>query len=126
MTTHATPSVGSRRSADREPIRPKGGARHHWRGFLAGLAFALLVAVALMWQGGQTAERNALLRMTPEDRRVLFEESRRHAEAVCGRADADTGLVERCADAATFLLAFPECDQACESFVRARRHGPTR
>ncbi len=64
--------------------------------------------------------------MRPEARRVLYDEARRNAEALCTQAPEERALRDRCADSAAFLLAFPECDDECRGFARAYSRGPTR
>jgi hypothetical protein len=100
-------------------------AARHWRGLVAVLV-GLLLAVVLLRPDGIAAERRALLGMAPVERRTLFDETRRNAEALCAQAQSQPALLDRCLDSTAFLLAFPECDEACRAFGRAHRRLPTR
>jgi len=94
------------------------------------IAVALLVALlgvtVVFGPGGLAGERRALLRMQPEERRALFDETRRNADALCTQAQTEAALRDRCVDTASFLRVFPECDEACQAFARAHQRGPTR
>lgn len=57
---------------------------------------------------------------------MLFEETRRNAEAVCAQASREPALLDRCEEATEFLSLFPECEASCEELVRAHRRRPTR
>jgi cytochrome b pre-mRNA-processing protein 3 len=89
-------------------------------------AVALLLAVVVFWPGGLAAERKALIRMPAEERRELYDETRRNAESLCAGAHRERALIGRCERTAEFLQAFPECDEACVAFARAQRREPTR
>lgn len=108
------------------PTDGRGPLGRHWKGLLGGLVGLLAVFALMLWPGGRAAERGALLRMPPEERRALYEETRRNAVSLCEQAQKEPALVDRCEDAAAFLEAFPECDDACHAFGRAHRPGPTR
>lgn len=98
-----------------------------WRTLLFSLAVIIGAAVFLVsvkW--AQDAERRALLRMDPRARRTMFEEAQRNAEAMCSHAQGEPALSDRCIDAAQFLLAFPECDDACVGFARRHERKATR
>jgi hypothetical protein len=110
--------------AREEPTARPFGARH-WGALLAAIVITFLIAVAL-WPAGPAGERRALLRMPPEARRELYDETRRNADALCAQAPRERALLERCADSAEFLREFPECDADCRAFARAHGHGPTR
>lgn len=98
------------------------------RNWIIGLTLfiAALALVVVWWSAGAEAERRALLRMRPEDRRALYQETTRNADAVCAQAHAERALRDRCIDAAAFLRLFPECDDACMAFARSHQQGPTR
>lgn len=98
---------------------------HDW--VIALTLFIAAFGLALVWwSAGAEGERRALLRMRAEDRRALYQETTRNADAVCAQAQAEHALRDRCIDAAGFLRLFPECDDACQTFARAHQHGPTR
>jgi hypothetical protein len=101
-------------------------AARHWKGALLVLSIALVGAVVLLRPDGLAGERRALLRMRPEERLALYAETRRNAEALCTQAQTEAALLDLCFEAASFLAVFPECDEACQAFVRAHRRGPTR
>ena len=101
-------------------------AARRWRGALVVLALMVLGAVVALQWGGAAAERRALERMPPVERAALYEKTLRGAESLCAQAGTDDALRDRCADSASFLLLFPECDNACRALARAHRRGPTR
>jgi hypothetical protein len=89
----------------------------------------VIVAVGvaiLLWSGGLTGERRAIVRMDPVERRALYDETHRNAVALCSQARSEDALRDRCVESASFLLEFPECDEACHAFARAHERGPTR
>jgi hypothetical protein len=98
----------------------------HWKGLLVALVVALLGAIVASRLLGEAAETRALLRMRPEERKVLYEQTLRSTESLCAQAGTDEALRDRCIDSSQFLLAFPECDDACRNLAQAHRHGPTR
>jgi hypothetical protein len=126
MATHGRNALES--SPRREAAKRKdlSFASRHGVGLLVALVVGLLAAAVLLWAGGLVGERRALLRMNPEERRGLYDETRRNAEAICSRAGTEPALRDRCIDSASFLLAFPECDEACQTFARAHGREPTR
>jgi len=98
----------------------------HWKGLLVALVVALFgVFIALRWSR-DAAETRALLRMPDAERKVLYERTLRSTESLCAQAGTDPALVDRCESSAQFLLAFPECDDACRELARAHWRGPTR
>jgi hypothetical protein len=101
-------------------------AARHKKGLLVTLAIALLGFTLLLLPGGLAGERRALLRMDPQERRVLYDETRRNAEAICSQSETVRALRDRCVDSASFLLAFPECDEECQVFAHAHQLQPTR
>jgi hypothetical protein len=122
MATHAEDRALPLPSAD----GPGARVRRHWRGLLvAFLAMALGVALVLR-PGGEAAERRALERMAPLERQALYQETLRSTESICAQAGTDEALVDRCMDNARFLLAFPECDDACRAIATTHQRLPTR
>ena len=98
----------------------------HWKGLLVALVLAFAVALAATRLIGDGAETRAVERMPDAQRRALYEQSLRSTQSLCAQAETDGALVDRCAGSAQFLLAFPECDDACKAFASAHRRGPTR
>jgi hypothetical protein len=94
---------------------------------LVVLAFAAVgaVVVARHWKAGYS-ERQAIATMPTTERSALYVQVLRTTEMICARAHDDDGLAERCRGSASFLLTFPECDDACRSLARAHQRGPTR
>lgn len=76
---------------------------------VVGLLAALLL-VLVMWP--LTAERRAVEQMEPQARALLFGETWRGFQTLCGEK-ADPALEPRCREQARFLRNFPECDQSC-------------
>jgi hypothetical protein len=101
-------------------------AARRWKVLIVALAVALLGVAVAAWPGGLAGERRALLRMRSEERRALYDETRRNADALCTHAQTEDALRDRCVGAASFLRAFPECDEECQAFARAHQRGPTR
>ena len=98
----------------------------HWRGLFLGLVLVLFGVAVAVWSGGEASERKAILRMSPAERKALYDETLKSTESLCERADADPALLDRCWRSAEFLLAFPECDASCQELAHRHRHGPTR
>ncbi len=98
----------------------------HWKGLLAAVVVGVVIVVVKLWPGGLAAERRALVKMRPEERRALYQETFRNAGALCAQAQREPALLDRCQGSVAFLLAFPECDAECRAFADAHRRGPTR
>ncbi len=90
------------------------------------LGLALFVAAVAIWASREASERHALRRMPPAERRALYEQTLKSTESLCDQAEVDHALLERCRRSAQFLLAFPECDERCQTLVERHRNGPTR
>lgn len=93
---------------------------------VAAAAVAIGLVVWRVVSIRQNAEHAALLHMSPNDRRALYEQTRRSAAALCTEAATNDSLMDRCIGTARFLLAFPECDADCQAFARAHEHEATR
>jgi hypothetical protein len=106
------------------PLREWNGK--HSRIVVAVLAAIVLVATIGVWAWTKDAERRALLRMAPDERAVLYRETRASTESLCKRAEVDSTFRTRCLDSAQFLLVFPECDDACHAFARQFTAQPSR
>lgn len=98
----------------------------HWAALLVVALLAVAATILMLRPGLIEGERNALLRMAPEERRALYTQTRRNAEMLCEHARQEEALADRCAAAARFLAAFPECDEECRTFANAHYPGPTR
>lgn len=97
--------------------RRDSGPRLPWRGHarrgLVALAAVLAFAAAVWWQGRLDRE----LRSMPElERRELYDRTLGVLRGPCLEASADT-LAEACADKATFLRHFPECQHECRALA---------
>jgi hypothetical protein len=94
---------------------------------IVATAIALTAAtVVLLHRREYQAEHDAVVRMAPENRRAMFDDTRKSAELICAQARAEAGLADRCIETTQFLLAFPECDEACVAFVRLHEREATR
>lgn len=62
----------------------------------------------------------------PEERKALYDQTLQSTESLCAQARTNGALLDRCADSAAFLRAFPECDDACQSRLSVHRRGPKR
>ena len=89
-----------------------------WR-IAAVLVVALLGAV-LVWSMG--AEKRAIARMDPVQRRAVYENAFGELKRLCGSGPRDDALEQRCREQIRFVLEFPECDAACQEI--AREHAP--
>jgi hypothetical protein len=94
---------------------------------LVGGAFAAaLVVLVVAWRASVGAEDRALRRLPADERATLFERSWQSAVSLCEQAASEEAFRGRCASASTFLLAFPECDEACHGFAHANASPATR
>jgi cytochrome b pre-mRNA-processing protein 3 len=90
---------------------------------VAALAAALVVASAWLWHSG--AERRAIQKLQPDERRALYERTLGTLRAPCGIENHSEGLEAYCREQSEFIVQFPECDSACAAL--ARQHlTPTR
>ena len=97
------------------------------RRLLAVVIVVLGVATAvLLVLRAAGSERRALARMPADDRRAFYETTLDGARATCRRADREPAFRARCADAARFVSAFPECDASCRAFASAHTREPAR
>lgn len=97
------------------------------RPFLLSLLVSMgLVIVAAVVLRATGSERRALMRLPAEQRKTLYEATLRDTEAVCNQADVNMAFRSRCADSARFLLAFPECDDACRAYAHRFAREPAR
>ncbi len=85
----------------------------------AVLVVALLGAI-LLWSMG--AEKRAIVRMDPVQRRAVYENAFGELKRLCGSGPRDDALEDRCRAQIQFVLKFPECDAACQEI--AREHAP--
>jgi hypothetical protein len=82
------------------------------------LAFVVVAVVTAVWMfWNRDGESRALERMSPETRAELYRETLTATRTLCDVARTDESLRERCSSSAEFLLAFPECDDACHTFA---------
>jgi hypothetical protein len=83
----------------------------------AAAAVAVIAAIGL-WIWGATAERRAIEALGPEERRGLFVRTKENLRSAC--AATSEPLVAYCQQQASFLLEFPECDEACKALARGQ------
>lgn len=96
----------------RDAGRPLPWRRYARRGSVA-LAAALAFAAAVWWQGRLDRE----LRAMPEaERRELYDRTLRVLRGPC-LADSTDSLADTCAEKATFLRHFPECQRECRALA---------
>jgi hypothetical protein len=101
-------------------------ARRHQRAVGVTVALVLFVVAGTLWILRAGAEQRALVKMPPEERRSLYEQTLRTTEMLCTPPQRDAALRDRCEDLATFLGAFPECDSTCASLVSSLSSHPVR
>jgi hypothetical protein len=64
---------------------------------IVATAIALTAAtVVLLHRREYQAEHDAVVRMAPENRRAMFDDTRKSAELICAQARAEAGLADRC------------------------------
>jgi cytochrome b pre-mRNA-processing protein 3 len=93
-----------------------------WR-VLAGLFVVALVGT-LLWSMG--AERRAILRMDPVERRAVYEQAFGELQRLCGSGPRDDALEKRCTEQIRFVTQFPECDAPCQELARSHTPLPTK
>lgn len=99
----------------------------HYRHWMTGAAVVLVLGgVLASWMLSDRTEEKTVRDMDPADRSALHEATLRNVDLLCARADTETVLRDRCSDAAAFLLAFPECDEACRDHARSLTRKPAR
>jgi len=85
---------------------------------LVGILLALGLVALLTWKHG--AESRALKHLRPEQRRALYESTRKELETLC-QSPVPQGLERRCEEQGLFILQLPECDEACRALVARER-----
>jgi hypothetical protein len=89
---------------------------------VGALSFVLL-SVWLGWS--LSAERRALDRMVPEQRRVIYEHTMESVRSLC-QPPMSGDLRSRCRDQAEFLRLFPECGADCQRQIEPLLRRATR
>jgi hypothetical protein len=94
----------------------------HWRHpppLIAGAGTALGVfALVVLWISSSGAERRAILRLSEDERGVLYHREFASFRTLCGEGRPRDALEKQCRERSEFLLEFPECDEACQGVVR--------
>ncbi|XXF78337.1 hypothetical protein P2318_00850 [Myxococcaceae bacterium GXIMD 01537] len=113
---------------DALPTGPQGPTERRGLGWRQALAVvlvlcALLVAVWFLRVG--SLEKQAIDKMDPQRRAVLFEESLATFRSMCV-ADRSRSFERRCRAQAQFLRQFPECGDECLAQLEVARPQPTR
>jgi cytochrome b pre-mRNA-processing protein 3 len=104
------------------PLRRRSAAYRPWALVIAVLVTLALLAIVFAPSTG--GEGRALLRMSPADRRALYDTTRPATEALCRQAEIQDALRKRCVSSAAFLLAFPECEASCRDFAHRFARAP--
>jgi hypothetical protein len=107
-----------------KPPNPQPRRYRDRAGWALALLLALGLAVAFAWNSG--AERRAIERMDPAQRRAVYEQAFGEFERLCGAGPRDDALERRCAEQVTFLLQFPECEARCQGIARSHTPRPTK
>lgn len=81
---------------------------------LLGLILLLIGGVWLYLQGGENRALNAL---SPVQRASLFQETRESFREMCMGDAGTTRFPKRCAQMASFLTRFTECDATCQQEI---------
>ena len=104
--------------------RPKGTRSLEWVvALVVVLAMAVVAAAAMR---APSAERRALLRMAPDERRVLYERSMENLRALCGQGPRTDALERQCAAQTRFVVEFPECEDECRAIARLHQPRPVK
>ena len=90
---------------------------------VAGAVLLFLFGLAALWMRNQGAERRALSELPADERAALYRHDLDSFRVLCGQGPRKDALEKRCADSATFILQFPECDDDCRKL--AQSHLPT-
>ena len=101
--------------------------RHAWRwAVVRWLAAALAVlTLASLWHWQSERDAADLLRLPESERAALYQQAMATLRGVCLRERRAT-LADYCAHEADLVLRLPECDLACQHFVRFHYSKPTR
>ncbi len=91
-----------------------------WR--IGAILVVALLGAVLLWSMG--AEKRAIARMDPAERRAVYENAYGELKRLCGSGPRDDALEDRCRAQIQFVLKFPECDAACQEIARAHTPAP--
>jgi hypothetical protein len=92
--------------------------------YALAVIFAVALAAAFIWSSG--AERRAIERMDPTERRLVYENAFGELRRLCGAGPRDDALEKRCVAQVEFILQFPECDARCQEIARSHFPRPTK
>jgi hypothetical protein len=107
----------------RDVAQAAGRSRNRgWWAFVVLVVVAL--AVALVWNSG--AERRAIERLEPAQRRAVYEQAFGELQRLCGSGPRDDALERRCTEQIAYVLKFPECDGRCQEIARSHNPRPTK
>jgi cytochrome b pre-mRNA-processing protein 3 len=84
----------------------------------------LLLSIAV-WVWFRRAETRAVSQLPRAERRAVYARQLENLRVLCARPRDDI-LSERCRQQAEFILAFPECDTACQEIANRILQQPTR
>jgi hypothetical protein len=97
------------------------GDRARWA---VALLFVLGLALAFVWNSG--AERRAIERLDPVQRRAVYEQAYGELQRLCGAGPRDDALEKRCTQLVDYIVQFPECDARCQQIARIHAPRPTK
>jgi hypothetical protein len=106
------------------PNRGQPGWFRSRAGYALAVIFAAALAAAFIWRSG--AERRAIERMDPSERRLVYENAFAELRRLCGAGPRDDALEKRCVAQVEFILQFPECDARCQEIARSHFPRPTK
>jgi hypothetical protein len=99
--------------------------RHRDRAWWAlALIITLALTGAFVWNLG--AERRAIERLDPAQRRAVYDQAFGELQRLCGAGPRDDALERRCTAQVAFILQFPECDARCQEIARSHMPRPTK
>ena len=83
--------------------------------------FVVVVALGLLvlWAWRLGTMRRAVSDLPARERAAVFPRELESFRALCGRGPRHDALEPQCRARAEFILAFPECDAACQALAKS-------
>jgi hypothetical protein len=127
MTTHTHTDEPHGEGLPEVHTHPASTQRSRSRRIAAIVALlAALIAGSWLWSPGKNAERGAIQQLPAQERHALYDRTLQTLESDCAPAKRPKGLDTYCAEQATFIQQFPECDQVCAAIAQRYQGKPTR
>lgn len=113
--------ISSRRPAQSRDVKPEAAERKPPAGALVLLVIVLgLVVLGLLFVFAESRPRRSIAQLPDAQRLAIFRRAYDELRETCRLPEAaDDPVQGRCRNTASFVLLFPECDQACSEAARA-------